>query len=111
MDVGEQLQGFYRKAGGDRRLRRPHLCLYLALLAQSHGTAFQVNRKEVMALARIGSRVTYHRCIRELDRWGYIHYQPSYDPSSQSLVSVNPLAARKPAAGTAREKRPGLTWI
>ncbi len=90
------LKGFYRKAGGDKRLRRPHLCLYMALLAKSPGTAFQVNRRAVMALARMDSRVTYHRCMREMDQWGYIIYQPSYDPGSKSLVYIIPCLSPAP---------------
>lgn len=95
MTLDLHLKGFYRKAGGDKRLRRPHLCLYMALLASSPGAAFLVNRRAVMALARIDSRVTYHCCMRELDQWGYINYQPSYDPGSKSQVYIKPLAVRK----------------
>ena len=39
-----------------------------------------------MAVAKISSRVTYHKCIRELHRWGYLYYDPSYDYYRGSLV-------------------------
>ncbi|MBF8964048.1 hypothetical protein I0P70_12400 [Pontibacter sp. FD36] len=100
MEVSVQMMGFYRKAGGDRRLRRPHLNLYMALLVQSQGGgAFRVKRKEVMAWARIRSRPTYHRCLRELDKWGYLYYLPSYDLACKSLVYIRPLAKAGAATG------------
>ncbi|OKL42086.1 hypothetical protein [Pontibacter flavimaris] len=114
MEVSAQLTGFYRKAGRDKRLRRPHLNLYMALLVQSRGGgAFRVNRKEVMAWARIRSRTTYHRCLRELDRWGYLYYLPSYDPSSKSLVCIRPLSkegAATETAGDATVMKLGFSW-
>lgn len=114
MDVEAQLDVFLRKFKGDRRLRRPHLSLYLALLVRSQGDgAFRVNRKEVMAWARIGSRVTYHRCIRELDRWGYLYYLPSYDPSCKSLVYIRHLAKVGAATDTVTDDtllRLGFFW-
>ncbi|WP_143732034.1 hypothetical protein [Pontibacter lucknowensis] len=70
------------------RLRRPHLSLYMALLAQGCENPFLVKRKEVMLCARINSRVTYHRCMLELAAWGYIRYVPSYDPGSKSQVRI-----------------------
>lgn len=101
MDIEAQLDVFLRKFKGDRRLSHPHLSLYLALLVKSQpGGAFRVNRKEVMAWARIGSRVTYHRCIRELDRWGYLYYLPSYDPACKSLVYIRPLAKDRTVTDT-----------
>lgn len=114
MEVSAQLEGFYRKAERDRRLRRPHLNLYMALLVQSQGGgALRVNRREVMAWARIRSRTTYHRCLRELDRWGYLYYLPSYDPSSQSLVYIKPLSkegAATETTGEATAMKLGFSW-
>ncbi|MBX0334093.1 hypothetical protein K3G39_12675 [Pontibacter sp. HSC-14F20] len=99
MNLSVHLKGFYRKAGRDGRLRRPHLSLYLALLVQSQGGgAFRVNRSEAMAWARIASRPTYHRCIWELDKWGYLYYLPSHDPASRSRVYIRPLAKEEAAS-------------
>jgi hypothetical protein len=45
-----------------------------------------------MRFSRIRSVVTYHKCMRELVAYGYIVYQPSFDPYRASLVSmiINP---------------------
>lgn len=95
MNLALHLTCFFTKAARDTRLHRPHLCLYMALLAQSRGAYFRARRKELMCCARIGSRVTYHRCMRELARWGYIHYLPSYDPGAKSQVYIVPLGVEK----------------
>ncbi|MCD8741975.1 hypothetical protein LT679_15280 [Mucilaginibacter roseus] len=39
-----------------------------------------------MAYSKIVSIATYHKCIRELDAYGYISYQPSYHPKLGSQV-------------------------
>jgi hypothetical protein len=39
-----------------------------------------------MAFSKIASIATYHKCIRELDEYGYIHYQPSFHPAKGSLI-------------------------
>lgn len=39
-----------------------------------------------MRLAHISSIVTYHKCIKDLEMLGYIHYHPSYHPSLGSKV-------------------------
>jgi hypothetical protein len=45
-----------------------------------------VTRRELMAFSKIASVATYHKCIRELDAFGYIRYYPSYHPKLGSQV-------------------------
>jgi hypothetical protein len=49
---------------------------------------FPVNREEVMKLCKIGSLNTYHKCLHDLDRWGYIKYEPSFNPMTPSLITI-----------------------
>lgn len=46
----------------------------------------QVTRRKIMRLAHIGSIVTYHKRIKDLEELGYIHYYPSYHPKLGSKV-------------------------
>jgi hypothetical protein len=39
-----------------------------------------------MKLSKIGSVNTYIKCLKELDQFGFIRYQPSYNPHRGSLV-------------------------
>jgi len=38
-----------------------------------------------MLLSKIASFATYHKCMKELDSYGYLSYSPSYKPSG-SLI-------------------------
>jgi hypothetical protein len=39
-----------------------------------------------MKVSKIQSKATYHKCIRELNDFGYLSYHPSYNPFKGSLV-------------------------
>jgi len=79
-----------RHMSKDERLNATHVSLFIGLFVhwQRSGFAspFAVTRKELMAYSKIASIATYHKCIRELDAYGYINYQPSYHPKLGSQV-------------------------
>jgi len=79
-----------RRMGKDERLLSTHISLCSALFAcwQKYDfvSPFPVTRKQLMAFSRIASAATYHKCIKELDNFGYIRYQPSFNPKVGSLV-------------------------
>jgi hypothetical protein len=79
-----------RRIRGDERLLATHVSLFTALFVHWQRNwfinPFRVTRKELMAFSKIASIATYHKCIRELDEFGYIRYQPSYHPAKGSLV-------------------------
>lgn len=74
----------------DRRLMASHVSLFTALFVcwQRNGffSPFAITRKTLMAFSKIASIATYHKCMRELDEYGYIRYQSSYHPTKGSLV-------------------------
>ncbi|NVM67763.1 hypothetical protein FHW88_006094 [Mucilaginibacter sp. SG538B] len=74
----------------DGRLNTTHVSLLSALFVQWQRAGFKspfaVTRKTLMAFSRIASIATYHKCIKELDDYGYIRYQPSYHPKLGSQV-------------------------
>jgi hypothetical protein len=39
-----------------------------------------------MKLAKISGVATYHKSIRELDEYGYIRYEPSYNRYKRSVI-------------------------
>jgi hypothetical protein len=75
---------------GDSRLMATHISLFTGLFVQWQRSGFMspfaVTRRELMAISKIASIATYHKCIRELDAYGYIRYQPSYHPKLGSQV-------------------------
>lgn len=79
-----------RRMGKDKRLSSTHISLSSALFAawQNSGYAnpFGITRKQLMVFSKIASTATYHKCIKDLNDFGYIGYQPSFSPKQQSLI-------------------------
>lgn len=85
-----QLSRFYEQIREDNRITTAHISLYMALLERWNQADFTgpvvFTRRELMAAAKISGLATYHRCIRDLARFGYIDYHPSYHPARGSQV-------------------------
>jgi hypothetical protein len=86
----EAYNKWVKRMGKDKRILATHVSLLTALFVcwQRSGfiSPFAITRKTLMGFSKIASIATYHKCIRELDKYGYIRYQPSYDPVRGSLV-------------------------
>ncbi len=76
----------------DSRLNPTHISLYVALFQIWNNNFFKaefyINREEVMSFSKIGSKSTYHRCIKELHHWKYILYSPSHNPFKGSRIKM-----------------------
>ena len=81
----------HTRAAHERLRRQPaarphHVSLYWALFFEWNSARFpaelQIDRREVMAAARIGSRNTYLTTLRDLDTWKLLAYQPSHNGGS-----------------------------
>ena len=81
MNYIRHLNAFFSFVRSDNRLACSHVSLYLALFQYWNYNRFQnpfpVNRENLMKLSKIGSKNTYHKCIKELHQTKYIDYQPS----------------------------------
>lgn len=81
MNYIRHLNGFFDLLAEDNRMSAYHVSLYMALFKQWNLNRFRnpfpVLREELMQMARIGSKTTYARCMKELHGWGYISYSPS----------------------------------
>ncbi|SFU78025.1 hypothetical protein SAMN05216480_12513 [Pustulibacterium marinum] len=84
--LNEVLELFSR----DGRLNPSHVSLYMALFRfwnlNYFRPSFFIQREEVMVLAKLGSKSTYHRCLTDLSNWSYILYEPSHNPFKGSRV-------------------------
>lgn len=84
-----QLIGFFIRSSSDHRMGPHHVALYMALFQQwciNNGKSpIAVTQVQLRQVAKIG-RTTYHKCMRELEAYGYIRYVPSYSPVLGSLV-------------------------
>jgi len=86
------LNGVFGQFAKDGRLNPTHISLYMALFQlwnyKLFRESFHVDREEAMDMAKIGSKSTYHRCIRDLSHWGYIVYSPSHNPFKGSRIKM-----------------------
>lgn len=90
MNYIKHLSGFFDKVSKDDRLNPTHISLYVSLFQFWNACRFHnpisISRNEAMKVSKICSKATYHKCIRELNDFGYLSYHPSYNPFKGSLV-------------------------
>lgn len=92
MNYIKQLTAAFQLILNDSRLNPTHVSLYMALFQlwniSRFAAVFYVNRQEVMQLSKIGSNTTYHRCLKDLNKWKYIEYLPSHNIYKGSEVRM-----------------------
>ena len=92
MNYIKLLNAAFEKFYFDDRLNPTHISLYMALFQEWNSCRFMdefyVNRRELMRVAKIGSKSTYHRCIVDLDAWKYLLYFPSNNPYKGSKIKM-----------------------
>ncbi len=90
MNYIKQLTAAMNKFTEDDRLNPAHVSLYLALFQMWNVNRFRnpisINRNEMMTISKIGSRATYHKCIKDMHNWRYLEYRPSHNPLKGSKV-------------------------
>tara|TARA_R110002049_G_C9106541_1_gene557425 strand:+ start:399 stop:1064 length:666 start_codon:yes stop_codon:yes gene_type:complete len=88
----KHLKGVFIQFSKDNRLNPTHISLYIALFQIWNNNRFldefYINREEVMSFSKIGSKSTYHKCIKELNHWKYIIYYPSHNPFKGSKIKM-----------------------
>lgn len=96
MNYIRHLNAFFSFVRNDKRLACSHVSLYLALFQYWNYNRFQnpfpVYRDNLMQLSKIGSKNTYHKCIKELHAAGYIMYNPptsKFQPVKISLIRLD----------------------
>ncbi|TPN84527.1 hypothetical protein [Aquimarina algicola] len=92
MNYIKHLNSVFQTFTKDSRLNPTHISLYMALFQiwniNRFPPMFFINREEVMQLSKIGSKATYHRCIKELSYWEYVIYTPSHNPYKGSQIKM-----------------------
>jgi hypothetical protein len=91
-DFQTALSDFMSAVTEDPRMGPAHVSLFLAILYYYKKQGFQapisVYSKDLMKQAKISAGGTYHRCIQELHKYGFIKYVPSFNPVLGSLIYV-----------------------
>ena len=84
-----QLSSFLQRVSSDVELKPNHISMCAALcqlwIASQFENPLKVSRRQLMLAARIKSKATYHRIMRDLGSQGYIKYYPSNYPSGSRV--------------------------
>ena len=96
MNYIRHLNSFYNFVKKDDQLTSSHLSLYMALFQYWNYNRFQnpfpIYRDNLMQLSKIGSKNTYHKCIKDLHLAKYIYYhQPAskFQPVKISIIRLD----------------------
>ncbi|MEP6713480.1 MAG: hypothetical protein ABJA37_13735 [Ferruginibacter sp.] len=93
MISGENMIQNYSHLFSDKRLSVWHFSIYMALTLLWYenelANPFSISRKSIMELAHVHSFATYHKCIKQLELFGYIQYNPSYSYYERSSIFIN----------------------
>lgn len=80
------------RAACDGQLTPWHIALLTGILFFSSGSDevgfFQVSRRKLKSFSKIRANATYHKCLADLVRMGYVEYLPSYDPLLGSRIRL-----------------------
>jgi hypothetical protein len=90
MNEFNEITSFMQEARTDPRIGPLHISLYTALVyawsMQGGKGPVSFTSRELMPIAKIGGRSPFCRCIQQLHQYGYIIYEPSFDPAVKSRV-------------------------
>ncbi|SEA25723.1 hypothetical protein SAMN05443667_10314 [Flavobacterium gillisiae] len=96
MNYIKHLTVFFNKVSKDKILNQTNVSLYIALFQFWNCNRFKNPisnyRDEMMLTSKISSKVTYHKCLKNLRSLGYFNYEPSYNPFKGSQVYLFNLA-------------------
>ncbi len=92
MDSLQQLTHFINKLVSDERMKPVHFSVSFALchlwIENEFKQPYFVSRKLIMQASHVRSKATYHKVIRDLQKFGHLKYSPSYNPIKGSKVLI-----------------------
>ncbi|HWW43121.1 hypothetical protein [Pedobacter sp.] len=90
MELFKPLAEFFSAIQSDFRISKTHIAIYSSLLQYWQMNDYPIPMKvfshQIMRIAKIEACSTYHRCLKELDSFGYIKYVPSFKKNDASSV-------------------------
>lgn len=116
MNYISQLTAAIDRLSEDIELNPSHVSLYLALFYQWNMNRFKnpisISRSEVMKVSKIGSKSTYHKCLKDLHAKGFLVYHPSHNPLRGSLIDMTIFeTTTRTSSGTSTEQVVGQPLV
>lgn len=98
MNYIKHLTSFFSRIGAENSITPTHISLYIAIFqcwnVQRFRNPVLISRQEIMTASKIQSCATYHKCIKELHRLGFLIYQPSCNPFSKTSIIMHTVLSR-----------------
>ncbi|TDE04272.1 transcriptional regulator [Flavobacterium sandaracinum] len=95
MNYIKHLTGFFNSIAREKTLNPTHISLYITIFQcwniNRFKNPFTITRDEIMRGSNIASTATYHKCIKDLQRLGYLEYKPSFNPYTGTLITIQNL--------------------
>lgn len=92
METLKPLSDFFDAIKKDGRISITHIGIYAALLQywKEKGLINPIIAfsHDIMPIAKISSSETYHKCIKDLNDFGYIKYEPSFNRNIGSSIYI-----------------------
>lgn len=99
MNYIRHLNAFFSFVRSDNRLTSSHVSLYLALFQywnfNRFNNPFPVYRENIMQISKIGSKNTYHKCMKHLHNIEYIIYHPPTSKFKPVKISMKKLDGKE----------------
>ena len=93
MNYIKHLTGFFNHIAVENSLNPTHISLYITIFQCWNVNRFKnpitINRDEMMRGSKIASTATYHKCIKDLQRLGYLKYNPSFNSHQGTSITLN----------------------
>lgn len=94
MELHQWLCDFFETITDHPEIGAYHISLYLSLAhrkqQQGNANPFSIYREDIAASARM-SRRTFNRCMGDLQRLGYLRYEPTVNAAKGGKVFLNRL--------------------
>ena len=94
MEQLKPLSEFFAAIENDPRISTTHIGIYAALLQywkkNNYDNPVQAYSHEIMQLAKISTRATYNKVIKDLNGYGYIKYEPCFKRNQGSKLYIFP---------------------
>ena len=95
MNYIKHLTGFFNCIAVEKSLNPTHISLYITIFQYWNINRFknpvEITRNEMMRGSKISSTATFHKCIKDLERLGYLDYNPSFNPYSGTSITIHSL--------------------
>lgn len=95
MNYIKHLTGFFNSIAIEKTLNPTHISLYITIFqcwnVNRFKNPFTITREDVMRGSKIASTATYHKCIKDLQRLGYLDYNPSFNPYTGTSITIHNL--------------------